>query len=240
MANRRDFFRAAAQVGGAAIAAHVPLAAHAQEGGKEVSATEDLMREHGVLRRALLIYEAAAERLLQERGPVPATVLARTGKLFRSFGEDYHERRLEEKIIFPAVRKLKGPVARYPDVLEKQHDRGRALTDYVIETTRRGRIDPLSAKPLGRALHDFVLMYAHHAAREDTEVFTAWKDSLSASAFKEMGEQFEHIERQVFGHDGFEDAVRHIAELEGEMGLSNLAAFTVDVPSMPKGRSGPT
>ena len=239
MANRRDFFRKAAQAGGAALAVYVPVV-HAQEGGKAVSATEDLMREHGVLRRALLIYEAAAERLLQQAGPVPATVLARTAKLFRSFGEDYHERRLEEKIIFPAVRKLKGPVARYPDILEKQHDRGRELTDYVIETTRRGRIDPLSAKPLGRALHQFAIMYAHHAAREDTEVFTAWKDSLSASAFKEMGEQFEHIERRVFGHDGFEDAARHIAELEGEMGLSDLAAFTVEVPPMAKGRPGRT
>jgi hypothetical protein len=55
-----------------------------------------------------------------------------------------------------------------------------------------------------------------------------------------MGEQFEHIERQVFGHDGFEDAVKHIAELEGEMGLSDLAAFTVEVPPMAKGRSGRT
>lgn len=236
MANRREFIRTAAQAGGAVAALYVPAAARAEEGGKQVSATEDLMREHGVLRRALLIYEAASERLLQEKGPVPATVLARTATLFRSFGEDYHERRLEEQIIFPAVRKLKGQVARLPDVLQQQHERGRELTAYVIDTTRRGRIDPLAARPLGRALHDFAIMYAHHAAREDTEVFTAWKDSLSASAFKEMGERFERIERQVFGHDGFEDALKHIAELEGEMGLADLASFTIAPPPTSKGR----
>lgn len=236
MANRREFIRTAAQAGGAVAALYAPAAARAEEGGKQVSATEDLMREHGVLRRALLIYEAASERLLQEKGPVPATVLARTATLFRSFGEDYHERRLEEQIIFPAVRKLKGQVARLPDVLQQQHERGRELTAYVIDTTRRGRIDPLAARPLGRALHDFAIMYAHHAAREDTEVFTAWKDSLSAPAFKETGERFEHIERQVFGHDGFEDALKHIAELEGEMGLGDLASFTIAPPPTSKGR----
>lgn len=235
MANRRDFIRTAAQAGGAVVALHVPPAVRAEDGGRQVAATEDLMREHGVLRRALLIYEAASERLLREKGPVPATVLVRTAKLFRSFGEDYHERRLEEQIIFPAVRKLKGQVARLPDILEKQHERGRALTDYVIDTTRGGRIDPLAARPLARALHEFVIMYAHHAAREDTDLFTAWKDSLSASAYKEMGEQFEHIEKQVFGHDGFEDAVKRIAGLEGEMGLADLASFTIAQPPAANG-----
>jgi hemerythrin-like domain-containing protein len=171
---------------------------------------------------------------------VPATVLARTATLFRSFGEDYHERQLEETIIFPAVRKLKGPVAHYPDVLLRQHYRGRALTEYVIETTRRGRIDPLAAKPLGRALHQFVVMYTNHAAREDTDVFTAWQASLSPAAFREMGEQFEHIERRALGHDGFDDAVRHIAELEGEMGLSDLDAFTIAEPPPAPRRTGRT
>ena len=33
------------------------------------------------------------------------SAIARTAKLFRSFGEDYHERKLEEAYIFPAYEK---------------------------------------------------------------------------------------------------------------------------------------
>lgn len=234
MADRRVFLRGAAQAG--ALAA-LPAAAtvHAAEGGKGVSATEDLMREHGVLRRALLVYQTAALRLDSGNGQVPAAALARTAKLFRTFGEDYHERRLEEQIIFPAVRKLKGAVARYPDILHQQHDRGRELTAYVMEVARGGRLASGSEKPLARALHQFALMYEHHAAREDTDVFPAWKDSLPAKAYKEMGEQFEHIEKQVFGHDGFEDALKQIEEIEREMGLADLATLTM--PAL-AGRAG--
>lgn len=63
-----------------------------KEIGGEVTATEDLMREHGVLRRALLVYTAAASQLRSAPATVPPDVLQKTAKLFRSFGEDYHEK----------------------------------------------------------------------------------------------------------------------------------------------------
>ncbi len=51
-------------------------------------------------------------------------------------------------------------------------------------------------------LDAFELMYEHHAAREDTVVFPAWKKALSASELSEMGEKFEEIEEKRFGEDG--------------------------------------
>ena len=73
-------------------------------GEKEVGAVEDLMREHGVLRRALIVYSESAPQL--RRGPrtVPPDALRQTALLFRRFGEAYHEKMLEEPYIFPAVR----------------------------------------------------------------------------------------------------------------------------------------
>src|ERR1017187_890582 len=62
----------------------------------DVSAVEDLMREHGVLRRALVVYREVAVRLRASAATVPPSALQKTAKLFRSFGEDYHERKLEE------------------------------------------------------------------------------------------------------------------------------------------------
>jgi hemerythrin-like domain-containing protein len=78
---------------------------------KEVGAIEDLMREHGVLRRALLVYTESVPKILTNPGSIPVDALMRTAKLFRSFGEDYHERKLEEAYIFPAIKKAAGPAA---------------------------------------------------------------------------------------------------------------------------------
>ena len=213
MADRRDLLKSTIAGCGLLAGAAAGGPVHAAGKEKPTSANEDLMREHSVLRRALLVYGEAAQRLDRDAGSIPADALRKIARLFRAFGEDYHERRLEEKFIFPAVRKLKGPVARYPDILEQQHERGRALNSYVLQVSNGGKVASSSAAPLAKALREFNLMYEHHAAREDADVFTAWKESLSARAYEEMGEQFEHIEQQVFGHDGFEDALGKIAAI---------------------------
>lgn len=110
--DRQHFLKLAAMAGTGIAAGAVALSkgAAAQQ-GKEVGANEDLMRERGVLRRALLVYRVAAVRLRTNPAAVPADALLKTATLFRTFGEDYHERKLEEKYIFPVVRKLKAPAA---------------------------------------------------------------------------------------------------------------------------------
>ena len=90
----------------------------------EVTAIEDLMREHGILRRALLVYQESATRLRQDPASVPADALEKTANLFRVFGEDYHEKKLEEVFIFPTVKKAPGAAPAYVDILLAQHVRG--------------------------------------------------------------------------------------------------------------------
>src|SRR6266568_1729883 len=126
---------------GAAGAVAVPLIGQslAQEVAKkgdekepEVTATEDLMREHGVIRRALLVYYEVIPKLRQNPGSVDAAALQQTAKLFRAFGEDYHERMLEEQHIFPLIRKQGAELKSYAEILTAQHQRGREVTDYVL------------------------------------------------------------------------------------------------------------
>jgi hypothetical protein len=74
---------------------------------KEVTAVEDLMREHGVLRRALLIYAEGALLLRKDPASLPPDALQKTAKIFRSFGEDYHEKQLEETYLFPLIKTKK-------------------------------------------------------------------------------------------------------------------------------------
>jgi hemerythrin-like domain-containing protein len=201
----------------------------ANEKGGEVTATEDLMREHGVLRRALLIYTAAAVKL-RNPSSIPPDSLQKTATLFRAFGEEYHEKKLEEAYIFPAVKKAGGEAASYPDILVAQHNRGREITDYIINVTQSPKLGATNAEDLAKALDAFVLMYRNHAAREDTIIFPAWKQTLTAKQLDEMNDKFEDIEHEQFGEDGFEDAVKQISAIENSLGLSDIAQFTAPPP----------
>ena len=201
--------------------------------GGEVTATEDLMREHGILRRALLVYTAASVKLRAKPETVVPDALQKTAKLFRAFGEEYHEKKLEEAYIFPAVKKAGGEAASYADILVVQHYRGREITDYIINVTQGGKLSGGNAEPLAKALEAFVLMYRNHAAREDTIIFPAWKQTLTGKQLDEMNDKFEDIEHEQFGEDGFEDAVKEINVIESSLGLADIAQFTAPPP--PKG-----
>jgi len=198
---------------------------------KPTGAVEDLMREHGVLRRCILVYRECAGRLRIEPRDVDASALNDTAKLFRSFGEDYHERKLEEAHIFPRVRQaVVGAQAGVP-ILMAQHARGRAITEYILSATGSAHVAASEAEMLARAFDAFEVMYANHTAREDTIVFPAWKNALSPAELAEMGNLFETIERAEFGHDGFDDAVKRIAQIEEKLGLKSLVQFTAPEPA---------
>jgi len=207
-----------------------PAEAGENEMGGEVTATEDLMREHGVLRRALLIYSAAAIKLRSNPSVVAPEALQKTAKLFKAFGEEYHEKKLEEAFIFPAVKKVGGEAATYPDILVAQHNRGREITDYIISMTQGAKLGASDAEQLAKALEGFVLMYRTHAAREDTIIFPAWKQTMTAKQLDEMNDKFEDIEHEQFGEDGFDEAVKQISAIESSLGLADIAQFTAPPP----------
>jgi hypothetical protein len=73
-------------------------------------------------------------------------------------------------------------------------------------------------------------MYGPHAAREDTVLFPAWKAALGEKGYDEMGDKFEDLEKKMFGHDGFEDALGRIAQIEAAFGLNDLASVTAPPP----------
>src|SRR5208337_1256929 len=95
----------------------IARAAEKHDDEKEVGAVEDLMREHGVIRRAILVYREAAVKLRAKPTDVDPDILRRTALLFRNFGEDYHEKKLEETHIFPTIKEAGGPAVAYVDIL---------------------------------------------------------------------------------------------------------------------------
>ena len=222
----------AAGVSGAAFAAKQPKETKPppKEEKKTLGAVEDLMREHGVLRRALLVYRQSAARLRAGTALDPKPI-RQTAQLFRDFGENYHERMLEQAYIFPTLRQGESPAAALVPTLVMQHDRGREITEYVRTVTGKGTIG--DAEAMARALETLVVMYENHAAREDTIVFPAWKAGLSDKQLREMSETFEDIEHRQFGKDGFDDALKQVAAVEETFGVADLAQFTAPAPPRP-------
>lgn len=195
----------------------------------EILPTEDLMREHGVLRRILLMYEEAFRRL--EAGQdLPIESLATASKIVRYFVEDYHEK-LEEEFLFPRFRKA----GRYVDlvnVLNQQHKAGRKLTDTTIQlATAKSLKDPDSRRRLTLSLSQFIRMYRPHAAREDTVLFPALRGVVTPREFDAMGEEFEKREEERYGYTGYYRIVEQVADLEQKFGIFDLAKFTPEASS---------
>lgn len=198
---------------------------------EDVSATEDLMREHGVIRRVLVVYRESAARLRAKPASVPADALQKAAKLMRTFAEDYHEKRLEEDNIFPVLVKRGGALEDAVRTLTAQHQRGREITEYVLAVTQK-TVGAHAAEPLARTLEAFARMYEGHAALEDTIVFPAWKKAIGHKELDEMGDRFEEIEKKTFGKDGFDDAVDQIGGVEKMLGIE-LSGLTAPPPPKP-------
>ncbi len=197
-------------------------------GGKEapagVTAIEDLMREHGLLSRILLVYEEACSRL--ETGKeLPPLVLPRTSALVRKVVEDYHER-LEEQYLFPRFEKAAKKVD-LVNVLREQHQAGRRLTDEISRMA--GAAAQRGDKGRGElrdAIRLFIRMYRPHKAREDTILFPAVHSIVPPLEYAALGETFEAREDAVLGEEGFERALREVEELEKALGIYDLRHFT--------------
>jgi hemerythrin-like domain-containing protein len=225
---RRQFIRASmsgaglALVGCATASATRSVERESGRGGAheeaEVTPGEDLMQEHGVLERVLLIYDESARRI--EHGePLDGAGLMSAAGIIRRFVEDYHEK-LEEQFLFPRLEAARREVE-LVTVLRRQHQRGREVTDEIVRLARE-----TGTPALAQLLRDFTRMYRPHAARENTVLFPAFRGIVGGAGYRELGEKFEDQEHERFGEHGFEHAVAEVAQLEAALGIADLARFT--------------
>jgi hemerythrin-like domain-containing protein len=221
----RDLGRTALVVVGGYVAAIDVAHAAADQGSqagqkKAIGPAEDLMREHGVLRRVLLLYEETLRRMAA-RQQIPGNPFRSGAHLIRKFIEDYHEKN-EEQFVFPKLQGRGGEAGREVPILLRQHQEGRRLTDSIIQISTRKADDPALVGPVT----SFIRMYRPHAAREDTVVFPAFQTALSMDEIDDIADRFEHQENRLFGEGGFARMVEEVAEHERALDIYQLDHFT--------------
>jgi hemerythrin-like domain-containing protein len=224
---RRRFLRSAAPSLLIAAASPAPVKKPATpkmpETEEEVTPTEDLMREHGLLKRVLLVYDEVRRRIAA-KAELPPDVVTGGARIIRSFIEEYHEQ-LEEKHLFPRFRS-RHTLVELVDVLEEQHKAGRRVTERILALAAGGLKGADDKRDLAAALESFTRMYAPHEAREDTVLFPALRRLVSAHEYDALGESFEEEEHRKFGQEGFEGMVERVAGLEKTLGIYDLKQFT--------------
>jgi hemerythrin-like domain-containing protein len=195
------------------------------EGEPQASPAEDLMHEHGLLNRVLLIYEETLRRMGTGDQVAQLDVVADAAVIVRSYIEDHHEK-LEENYVFPRFERAQRQVE-LVKILRQQHDAGRRLTDRVMQLAKSDALkDPVQKAQLDAAMRDFIRMYRPHESREDTVLLPEFRKMVSRSEYEALGAEFEKSERRLASGASLEMMVERVTTLERQLGVYDLAKFT--------------
>jgi hemerythrin-like domain-containing protein len=189
---------------------------------EEVTPTEDLMREHGVLNRILLVYQHYSDLYSANKTENPG-LLHKSAGIVKKFIEDYHEKQ-EETYLFSRFEKA-NTLTDLVKTLRVQHLKGRQITAQILQITQAATLEK-EIEQLRKLLSDFTAMYRPHEAREDTVLFPAFKKIVSIHEYDSLGEEFEKNEHKLFGEDGFQTILNEVESIERSLGIHDLAKFT--------------
>jgi hemerythrin-like domain-containing protein len=185
---------------------------------------EDLMAEHGLLVRILLIYRHLLAGQASGHS-VPAGHAHDSALIIHDYIEAFHEE-LEEAYVFQRLMQA-GQLKPTVSTLQVQHARGRELTQLILaESDGSGSLPAASAARVASAMAAFVRMYEPHEAREDTVVYPAFRALLKPTEIADLGARFAELQTEQFGSDGFAAMVGRVGAIERALGIYDLAQFT--------------
>lgn len=188
------------------------------------SPIEELMVEHSILRRALLIYEECIRRMnnFEEFDP---DLLVETTNVLKVLIV-YHHSLLEQEYIFPRFRQANKYVE-LCDILEDQHEYSGKQEEIILKYSNKESINNIEHKNiLINSLKKIIKVMRPHVNQEDTELFPEFKNIVSPEEFYALGQKFEDIEFQKWGEHGEKKMLDKIVNVEKELGIYDLDAFT--------------
>lgn len=196
-----------------------------------LSPTCDLMKEHGLLNRILLIFNEYNRRL--DKGNISqyeCDNLMTIMNVIQIYLERHHEID-EEKYIFPFIR------PELAELLYLQHVYSRKITILIISLLANGindnkssfdipifpnqtrRIIISSRKLLQSCLVTSMQNYRKHEVLEDTIAFPEARKAMSSEISKELTDKFEESEHRIGGFDKF---LKIIKDVENNLGMYRL------------------
>jgi hemerythrin-like domain-containing protein len=191
---------------------------------RDTPLTEDLMNEHGMLIRIILIYREITRRV-RAGEPVPRAQAHDSGLIIEQFIHGFHEP-LEEAYVFPPVNRG----ALKPDIstLLVQHARGREQTQAVLESSAGSGtlVEGSSRTRMAAAMDAFTRGYEPHEAREDTVVYPALRAASSPREMVQMAQHFNTLQTQQFGPDVFDKMLARVVVIEKALNIYDLNLFT--------------
>ncbi len=201
---------------------------HSTEAPNVAAPGEELMTEHGVLKRVLLAYRAMSAQLAAGETP-PRGALTDAAQLISDYVESFHEG-LEEAYVFPRLQRAGQHVGLIRTLLV-QHDRGRHITAAILSTADDLR--PERARVAVRTyIEQFVRMYEAHEAWEDTVVFPALRAVTSERTLRLLAERFADEAHSQYGDHALARILGRLDGVEQQLGIADLAALTPPAPTV--------
>jgi hemerythrin-like domain-containing protein len=201
-----------------------PSSAQLDAVARDTPLTEDLMNEHGMLIRIILIYREITRRV-QAGEPVPRAQAHDAGLIIEQFIHGFHEP-LEEAYVFPPVNRG----ALKPDIstLLVQHARGREQTQAILAASAGSGtlVEGSSRTRLAAAMDAFARGYEPHEAREDTVVYPGLRAASSPREMVQMAQHFNTLQTQQFGPDVFGKMLARVVVIEKALNIYDLNLFT--------------
>lgn len=188
----------------------------------QLSIPEQLMRQHAIADRLLLVYQTAVTPATGAAQP-PMKVLATTAQMIRSNVDDFHVR-LEEEQIFPLFQKS-SKMTDLVNTLREQHATGRRLTDSILKATS---VSAASANTgtLTNDLRAYIHMIQAHTAFEETLLYPQIRTVASAGDLDKVHKAILDAGRQRPASESFSGLLAKIADLDNAAGITGLAQFT--------------
>ena len=182
----------------------------------EMRPTEDLMNEHRVIERMLVVVSRAADRLNEGR-EVGSEVFVGAADFFKNFADRCHHGK-EEKLLFKKMMERGvsgevGPIA----VMLREHEDGRAHVRKIAELSAR-KLDERSRTELIKHAKAYVDLLGQHIQKEDNILYPMANQILTSEDQKELEKGFDEVEEKIMGPGVHERYHHMIEEWEEKLG----------------------
>jgi hemerythrin-like domain-containing protein len=194
-----------------------------EEGKEEISATEELASEHGMLDRIMLAMDHKL-KMAGAGGKADFGVINTACGMIKQV-VDQHHMVVEEEQIYPKFERTE--LADLAKVLKNQHIEMRKMVARMESLSKTGAVrDRSEMEELNRIFRDFHDMTMAHAAWEQTVLFPVMQGTWSEDELDDLKEMQEKHEEKLLGKDATKKTYAMLADLEKAAGITSLNDFT--------------